>query len=141
MTYKLSVLTTLSAFVVTFFSFSAYSQENDCDKSHYDAMRCQSDRLKNLDDELNRVYKLALEARPEKVDTDIRKEREQLRKSQRAWLVYYHEQCTLEGGLDGGSNSWVTSFAMDCEEKELAHRIKFLKSVADGVNGEVEGRE
>jgi uncharacterized protein YecT (DUF1311 family) len=95
-------------------------------------MQCQGKRLKALDDELNRIYTLALAAMPEKDDQDIRKGREQLRKSQRTWLTYLHEDCALTGGLQGGSNSWVSTFAVDCEERELASRISFLKSVADG---------
>jgi uncharacterized protein YecT (DUF1311 family) len=63
---------------------------------------------------------------------DTRKGREQLRKSQRAWLIYKNEQCALEGGLEGGSNSWVSTFAGDCEEKEYKSRIKLLQSVANG---------
>lgn len=94
-------------------------------------MMCQGKRLQNLDNELNRVYKLALEVLPDKDESDNRKSKEQLRKSQRAWLTYLHEECTLEGGLEGGSNSWVTTFANDCEEKELKSRIEFLKSITN----------
>jgi len=102
-----------------------------CDTgSHVDDMACQTLRAKALDVELNRVYQLALAAMPQKSAQDIRKGRDQLRKSQRAWLAYLHANCALEGGLEGGSNSYVSSFAADCEQKELASRITFLKSIA-----------
>jgi len=125
----------LSIAVLVAASFTASSQDVDCDGSHIAAMACQGKRLKDLDAELNRVYKLALDAMPEEDKQDIRKNREQLRKSQRAWLTFLHENCALEGGLQGGSNSWVSTFAGDCEEKELTNRIIFLKSVAAGTFG------
>jgi uncharacterized protein YecT (DUF1311 family) len=96
----------------------------------------QGKLLKDLDDKLNSVYKLALAALPEKDEQDIRKGREQLRKSQRAWLAYVRAQCDLEGGLQGGSNSWVSTFAGLCQEKEFNSRIAFLQSVADDTFGE-----
>jgi uncharacterized protein YecT (DUF1311 family) len=116
-------------------SFSAFAQDPDCAGSHFEQMQCQGKRLKSLDDELNRVYQLALDAMPAKNALDIRKGREQLRRSQRAWLTYFHEDCTLIGGLRGGSDSWVTTFASDCEEKALADRIAFLQAIADGKFG------
>ena|SRR5580698_5542880 len=85
----------------------------------------QGKLLKDLDDKLNSVYKLALAALPEKDEQDIRKGREQLRKSQRAWLAYVRAQCDLEGGLQGGSNSWVSTFSGLCQEKESTVGLHF----------------
>ena len=101
-------------------------------KSNFEQVQCISKHLQELDRELNRVYKLALEAMPERNNNDRRKEQEQLRKSQRAWLKYKDDNCALVGGLEGGSNLWVTHFAALCEEKELTNRIEFLKGIADG---------
>lgn len=126
---------TLAVAALVAASFNASSQDVDCNGSHIAATACQGKRLKSLDAELNRVYMLALAAMPEKDDQDDRKGREQLRKSERAWLTFLHENCALEGGLQGGSNSWVSTFAGDCEEKEVASRIIFLKSVAAGTFG------
>ena len=39
------------------------------------------------------------------------------------------ENCALEGGLEGGSNLWVTHFASLCEERELKARIAFLHGI------------
>lgn len=80
-------------------------------------MACQDKRIQRLDDELNRVYKRALAALPDKDESDIRKGKEQLQKSQRAWLTYYEEQCALEGGLEGGSNPWVTTLRQTVKKK------------------------
>lgn len=63
---------------------------------------------------------------------DVRKEREQLRKSQRAWLKFKDDNCALVGGLEGGSNPNVTFSGMICMENELKQRIQFLKRIADG---------
>lgn len=107
-------------------------------KSDYDDRICQVKRLQRLNNILNQVYKAALATMPEKSDygsmpdNDNRKEREQLRKSQRAWLIYRNEQCALEGGLQGGSNNWVSTFSSYCEEKETKLRIKFLKTIVSG---------
>jgi uncharacterized protein YecT (DUF1311 family) len=101
-------------------------------KSHIEDVQCLATFLKKQDRELNQVYKRALAALPEKDNSDDRKARTQLVKSQRAWLKYRDENCTLIGGQEGGSNLWVTHFAALCEKNETAERIKFLKSIADG---------
>jgi uncharacterized protein YecT (DUF1311 family) len=66
---------------------------------------------------------------PEKHDTDIRKERGQLRRSQDAWLMFVTENCTLIGGLNGGNNISVTHHSLLCEKKEIESRIKFLRDI------------
>ena len=86
-----------------------------------------------MDEELNTVYKLAIDSMPKVNKTDSRKEQEQLRKSQRAWLKYKRENCNLIGGFKGGSNPWVSFFAADCERNEVKNRIEFLKKVASGT--------
>jgi uncharacterized protein YecT (DUF1311 family) len=96
-------------------------------------VQCIGAYLERLDKELNRVYQLALQKMPVTSDLDTRKSREQLRKSQRAWLQFKQENCVLRGGLEGGSNLWVTHFAALCEESEVRARIKFLKQIADDV--------
>jgi uncharacterized protein YecT (DUF1311 family) len=84
-----------------------------------------------LDRELNQAYAKALSKMPVSDPTDARKSREQLRKSQRAWLKYKTENCTLQGALEGGSNLWVTNFAAMCEERETKERIRFLGSIGE----------
>jgi uncharacterized protein YecT (DUF1311 family) len=87
-----------------------------------------------MDLELNRVYQLAL-ARIADNDpgNDVRKSTEQLRKSERAWLVYMREDCALKGGLEGGSNAWVSTFISTCQVERTKERITFLMAVADGA--------
>ena len=115
-------------------SGSASSAAADCDDladNHMKQVQCIAGRIKVLDQELNRIYQFALAALPEHDQQDTRKEREQLRKSQRAWLKFKDENCTLIGAQDGGDNLWVTHFAALCEEKEMQERIKFLRTVAN----------
>jgi uncharacterized protein YecT (DUF1311 family) len=113
------------------FSSGGFAQTADCDGgSTAEQVRCIGTQLKALDQELNRVYKLALTALPAKDDQDSRKEQEQLRKSQRAWLRYKDDNCALVGGLEGGSNLSVTHFAALCEKEEVERRIEFLKGIA-----------
>jgi uncharacterized protein YecT (DUF1311 family) len=116
---------------------NAFAQEVTCkeDGSHIQEDACLGERLKTLDAELNRVYKLALASMPEQDPQDSRRDQEQLRKSERAWLAYMHEDCALQGGMEGGSNAWVSTFAGLCEEKALKSRIEFLKSIAEGPHG------
>lgn len=97
---------------------------------HLSDVQCLDKYLDWLDGELNRVYKHALEKLPEKDSSDNREEREQLRKSQRSWLMYKADNCPLVGALEGGSNLWKTHFGMLCEERELKERITFLKEIA-----------
>jgi uncharacterized protein YecT (DUF1311 family) len=116
---------------------TAHAEDVTCDNggAHVDEDRCLGERLKKLDGELNRVYKLALAAMPEHDPQDSRKEREQLRKSQRAWLTFLDEDCALKGAMEGGSNAWVSTFSGLCKEKEIENRIAFLKSIADHSHG------
>lgn len=108
-----------------------------CDQAqdHLSQVQCVADRNKKLDDELNAVYQAALAKLPDQDQWDDRKGKEQLRKSQRAWLKFKDDNCALVGGLEGGSNLAVSEFANQCVAGELAERIKFLRRVADGGFG------
>ena len=131
-----SILST-AALVLGAFLFGASCPARasaDCNRSDLDQstqVQCITTRIKTLDGELNRTYQAALSSMPEKSPQDLRKEREQLRKSQRAWLKYKDENCTLVGAIEGGSNLSVTHRAGLCEEKALRERIAFLKGIAD----------
>ncbi|MYM93996.1 lysozyme inhibitor LprI family protein [Duganella vulcania] len=116
------------------FSFGA----DECDKSfpdHMSEVQCINQLNKKLDDELNIAYKAALVVRPEKDQWDIRKNSEQLRKSQRAWLKFKEENCALIGGLEGGSNLSVSEFDSRCLQEETIARTKFLRRIANGEFG------
>jgi uncharacterized protein YecT (DUF1311 family) len=111
------------------------SEGDECDHSnadHMEQVQCISKHILVLDDELNRIYQQALAAMPERDEYDKRKEREQLRRSQRSWLKFKNDHCALIGGLKGGSNLWVTHFGALCEEAEINDRIRLLKSIANG---------
>ena len=98
-------------------------------EGHLADVQCLGRYLRWLDGELNRAYAKALSKMPASDPNDDRKSREQLRKSQRAWLKYKSDNCTLEGALEGGSNLWVTHFAAICEERETKTRIRFLEGI------------
>lgn len=93
--------------------------------------QCLGRYLKWLEGELTQAYGKALSKMPPSHPMDIRKSREQLRKSQQAWLKYKSDNCRLEGALEGGSNLWVTHFAAICEERELRQRISFLRKIGN----------
>jgi len=110
----------------------------ECDKNfpeHISEVQCINQLNKKLDDELNQAYQAALAKRPEKDAWDSRKEREQLRKSQRAWLKLREENCTLIGGLEGGNNLWVSEFISHCVQEETIARTKFLRRIANDEFG------
>ncbi len=98
------------------------------DPCNIEEAACLSALIKTQDQELNRVYQLAINAMPEKDLNDNRKARQQLLKSQRAWLQYRNENCALVGGQEGGDNRWVAHFAALCQRKETDARIAFLKA-------------
>jgi uncharacterized protein YecT (DUF1311 family) len=98
-------------------------------EGHLAEVQCLARYLQWLDGELNRAYASALSKMPSSDPYDDRKSREQLRKSQRAWLKYKADHCTLEGAMEGGSNLWVTHFAAICEERETKQRIRFLRGI------------
>jgi uncharacterized protein YecT (DUF1311 family) len=101
-------------------------------KGLFDDTRCLAKYLEWLDTQLNETYRLALAKLPAQDPIDNRRAREQLRKSQRAWLKYKDENCALVGGLTGGSNPNVTMFVVQCMEGEVKDRIAFLKRIANG---------
>lgn len=111
---------------------------DECDRAfpdHISEVQCITQANKKLDGQLNQAYQAALGARPKQDQWDMRKNQEQLRKSQRAWLKFREENCALVGGLEGGSNLSVTQFISSCESEETKSRIKFLIRVAKGEFG------
>jgi uncharacterized protein YecT (DUF1311 family) len=119
-------------------TYCVASAANECDKNfsdHMSEVQCINQVNKKLDGELNAAYQAALATRPEKDDWDLRKNRQQLRKSQRAWLKFKDENCTLIGGLEGGNNLSVSEFDSQCEMKEITERINFLKRISHGEFG------
>jgi uncharacterized protein YecT (DUF1311 family) len=120
-----------AAFFISSSSFANPEIEKcDSDDDNFDQMACLSRNLEKLDKELNVTYQAALATMPKTSSDDARKEQQQLRKSQRAWLKYKDENCALVGGIEGGNNLWVTKFAAMCEVSAVADRIEFLKTIA-----------
>jgi uncharacterized protein YecT (DUF1311 family) len=120
-----------SALLISCSAMADSAIENcDSDDNNFDQMACLSRNLDKLDKELNATYQAALAAMPKTSDDDNRKEQQQLRKSQRAWLKYKDENCALVGGLEGGNNRWVGKFSAMCEVDAVTDRIKFLKTIS-----------
>ena len=95
---------------------------------------CNGQEFLKLDKEMNVIWKEALSKVPADGTTDDkRKERHQFISAQKAWLKYRDEQCAFDGGLQGGSNLWVTIFAQQCEISDTTERIKFLKQIVKGL--------
>jgi uncharacterized protein YecT (DUF1311 family) len=63
-----------------------------------------------LNAQLDGLYRTALEKRPDSDRFDIRKGKAQLIKAEDAWQKYRTEHCKFVGGLQGGSNLWVSYF-------------------------------
>ena len=111
----------------------AAADEDTCDQStHLTVMECLNARIGVAAAELKVLYSATLAQRPDLDPSDIRKTRAQLLKSQEAWRNYVTAQCDLVGGLQGGSNSWVTTFAMQCVLEETKKRVDFLKHLPQG---------
>lgn len=126
---------TLSALLLASWQASGNASDDCSEGDHLTQVQCVSRQIQLLDKRLNTGYQRALNNLPEKHGTDTRKEREQLRRSQRAWLKFKDENCALIGGLRGGSNLSVSHFAATCEKQTIEERIKFLgQIVVEGNN-------
>ncbi len=93
--------------------------------------QCLGATIEKLEKQLDKVYQKALNAMPEQHENDARKSREQLRVSQAAWTTYKNENCALIGGMEGGTNLWVTHFGSLCEVEAVIKRTEFLSGIAD----------
>ena len=96
-------------------------------------IECLSRQIDHLNGDLERAYQGALARLPEQDANDRRGSRDQLRKSEAAWLQYKQANCPLMGALQGGSNSWITHFALICEEQEIQTRTRVLQQIAGGL--------
>ncbi len=93
---------------------------------------CLDKTLKKLDSELNGKYAKALSKLPLE-ESDIRFTQDQLRKSQRAWLKYVDENCSLVGALDvwGGTTNSITYHSLLCRVQSYTERIEFLDLIGE----------
>jgi len=122
-------------------AFAAGSQTVDALSDRCSAGRdrqqveCLSQQIDRLNDDLDRAYESALAKLPEHDANDKRGSRDQLRQSEASWLQYKQANCPLMGAMQGGSNLWITHFALICEEQEIQARTTLLKQIADGNLG------
>lgn len=95
---KVQLIAVFTVFSGIVFSTTLLAQ---CEKAGTTAntTRCMSNEYEKADAELNRIYKLAFKGLDEK-------ETENLKKAQRAWVIYRDAQCDAEyakwGGGSGG---------------------------------------
>lgn len=109
-------------------------QENPCANTpdHRAFSECEGNLYAAAQEKLKKTFEAALSRVPEADPSDSRKGRAQLHKAQEAWQHYISEHCAFVGGLEGGSNSWVTTFATECELQEMRNRIQFLTHLPQG---------
>jgi uncharacterized protein YecT (DUF1311 family) len=104
-----------------------------CTKSHNVAeVQCLGKKIEAAEKELDQLLSATLATLPDSDSNDIRKGKAQLRKAQNAWRSYRDENCQFIGGLQGGSNLWVTHFAADCMLDETKKRIEFFNRLPQG---------
>lgn len=108
--------------------------KHSCDSATttIDYLQCLNAQWKGLQEKLNKTYQRVLQTTPAYSLFDTRKTRAQLEKSQTAWQNYINENCTYIGGLEGGSNAWVTGFELQCLIKETRARIYFFEHLPTG---------
>jgi uncharacterized protein YecT (DUF1311 family) len=99
---------------------------------HLAQVQCLRKKIEATEVELDKVFNTVLTQLPDTDPYDTRKGKAQLSKAQDAWRTYRNEHCAFIGGIQGGSNLWVTHFAGDCELEETNRRIEFFKSVPWG---------
>jgi uncharacterized protein YecT (DUF1311 family) len=109
--------------------------DDPCDgDSHLQDVQCLGKQIQALEKELDVLYRATLSKLPDSVPTDNRKGKPQLVKAQEAWRKYVDQHCDFIGGIQGGSNLWVTDFATRCELDEIKKRIEFFKNVPWGTH-------
>lgn len=110
----------------------ASAADNPCltQNGSMETAQCMAEKLKSVEAQLDSSFQEALETRPDAGDlVDIRKTKAQLKKAQNAWRVYRNENCSYVGGLQGGSDIWVTIFSTECALHETERRIEFFKNL------------
>jgi len=99
---------------------------------HLAQVQCLGTKIEAAEKELDRLFNATLEKLRDSDPSDTRKGKQQLRKAQEAWRAYRDEHCAFIGGIQGGSNLWVTHFGAECELEETNKRIQFFKQVPWG---------
>ena len=108
------------------------ADESPCGGSHLEQMQCLEAEIEALNATLDNLYQATLAKLPDSDRTDSRKGKAQLVRAQEAWRKYRDEHCAFIGGIQGGSNLWVSHFAANCEISETRNRITFFENVPWG---------
>uniref|UniRef100_E6PQA4 Lysozyme inhibitor LprI-like N-terminal domain-containing protein n=1 Tax=mine drainage metagenome TaxID=410659 RepID=E6PQA4_9ZZZZ len=106
---------------------SCKNAANDIDLS-----QCLGNQIIRLRRELNIYYKKTLKQTQKHNLFDTRKTQAQLEKSQAAWKIYVNVNCAYIGGLQGGSNLYVSIFEDQCIISSINSRIYFFRHLPTG---------
>jgi uncharacterized protein YecT (DUF1311 family) len=88
---------------------------------------CLDEQIKAEKATLDQLYSAALARAPVQDPTDARRSRAQLGKAEAAWADYVEANCAYVGGIEGGSNSWISVFAATCVRDAYLRRIEFFR--------------
>lgn len=101
----------------------------DCEKDQRSMDSCSAYRYKELNNELNLLYKTEL-AKLETAGNLVSKKR--LLTAQKDWLKYVHSDCLLRNGEKGsvGSIWWLEH--NECMSEHIQFRINILKELISG---------
>lgn len=124
---QLILISALSLFALSAHAAAETAPDACNQAASIEIAQCKAAQLKAEEARLDAVYAAALAGLPERDTTDSRKGKDQLRKSQIAWLKYRNDNCDYVGGQEGGSNIWVTIMSTDCAIAETKARAIGLK--------------
>ncbi|MBC2732437.1 lysozyme inhibitor LprI family protein [Thiobacillus sp.] len=134
--FSVHIFQLITIFLSIAFGVGSAIASGDCSEGdQLSQVQCISRQIQQLDKNMNANYRRALDMLLEKNGSDTRKERGQLRRSQRAWLKFKDENCALVGGLKGESNLSASHFAALCEKQAIEERVNFLEQIARQQGG------
>lgn len=112
----------------------ALADQGSCNNAtnDIDLSQCLGNQITRLRGELNFYYKKTLKQTQKHNLFDTRKTQTQLEKSQAAWKVYVNVNCAYIGGLQGGSNLYVSIFEDKCIISSINSRIYFFHHLPAG---------
>lgn len=94
----------------------------DCNnaKNSFEIQKCLSANIRNLKNELNKVYTNLYSQTDAKAELDA---------AQKAWINYRELQCGNFVAIDTGHSPAAVAFDLDCQSTLLQQRIDFLKTL------------
>jgi uncharacterized protein YecT (DUF1311 family) len=106
------------------------SAEDCAQAGDREQVECLSQKIDAARHDLQEIYNAALAKMPDSDPQDRRRNKVQLTQAQTAWQSYVDANCAFVGGVEGGSNQWITNFASRCQLDATRERISFLRKEA-----------